>query len=228
MIHPLSFAALLLLSAAPALAADRSFPVGGFDKIRLSGSTDVEVSTGKQVSVRATGDQVDLDRLDISVSGGELVIAEKRGNWSMGWNSNSAKVFVTVPGLVAASLPGSGNLRIDRVKGPAFDGLLNGSGDLILADMASDVVRFTLKGSGDISSAGTCGSATLELHGSGNISAGNLRCRTVSATLKGSGDISAFATKSADLVLQGSGDIALRGGAVCTKTARGSGDISCS
>lgn len=70
----------LLTAAMPAFAAEMSFPVGSFDRQSLGGSPDVVVTTGKAVSVRATGEQKQLDRLDIRVENGVLMIGSKKGN----------------------------------------------------------------------------------------------------------------------------------------------------
>ena len=56
--------------------SSRSFQVGGFDKIDLTGSPDVVVAVGGQPSVRAEGDAADLERLDITVVDGELRIGK--------------------------------------------------------------------------------------------------------------------------------------------------------
>ncbi len=222
----LAIALLGLLAPLPAFAAERSFPVTAFDKVRVAGSADVSVTTGQAVSVRAVGDEEVLDKLSITVSGGELTVTYKSG-LKMGWSDKGTKVFVTVPRLTAVSLPGSGDLRVNDVAGPVFDASLNGSGDLLIDKVAVDRIAFMLGGSGDVSATGTCSSATIALNGSGDMGLGNLRCKSVSISLNGSGDISAFATETAAISLNGSGDVMVRGGARCTQSKRGSGDISC-
>jgi hypothetical protein len=215
-----------LVSASPALAAERSFPVGAFTKIRLAGSPNVRVRTGTQPSVVATGTAADLDRLEITVRGDELQISQKSGSWS--WSREGLRIEVTVPRLEAAALVGSGDMEIDRIKGGDFSGSLRGSGDLSLAAIDADAVNLAIEGSGDISAAGRCDTGTFAVNGSGDIGAAGLRCRTATVTLQGSGDIAVGATATATVALNGSGNVSVTGGARCTTSKRGSGDVSCS
>lgn len=223
------FPAFLLaaaLVASPVFAADRSFSVGAFTRVAAMGPYDVKIVTGRQPSVRATGDQTALDRLDISVMNGELRIAtQKQSSWLPG--SGDATIFVTVPSLSAVSLTGSGDLSVDRVAGPAFSAALTGSGDLSVARSEADSLNLALTGSGDMSIGGRCGTASVALRGSGDLDASKLMCRDVSVALVGSGDVGIGATGTANLSLMGSGDISVTGGARCTKAQRGPGDITC-
>jgi hypothetical protein len=215
-----------VIAATPAFAAERNFPVGGFTKIRLTGSPDVVVKTGPQPSVRATGAEADLERLEIVVRGSELQISQISGVWN--WDRGGIRIAVTVPQLEAASLVGSGDMEIDRIKGGAFSGDLRGSGDLALGAIDAGAVSLAIEGSGDISAAGRCDSGTFAVNGSGDIGAAGLRCRTATVTLQGSGDIAVGATATATVALNGSGNVSVTGGARCTTSKRGSGDVSCS
>ena len=119
-------AAASILAAAPALAAERSFPVSDFSEIVLAGSPEVTVTTGGRASVVATGTDSDLDRLDIKVDGKRLLIGTKPGKWN--WSSREGvKLRVSVPTLAAATISGSGDISVNRVDGP-FAGRISGSG----------------------------------------------------------------------------------------------------
>ena len=132
--RPLAVAALSLLAAAPAAAAERNFPVGGFDRLALEGSPDVTVVTGRAPSVRATGDADALDRLDVHVEGGTLRIGHKRNGWNWDWGRHArTHVEVTVPMLRGVDTAGSGDVRVDRIKVRDFAGAIAGSGSLTVA-----------------------------------------------------------------------------------------------
>jgi hypothetical protein len=220
------FAAAISLAAAPTLAAERSFPVGAFSEVTVSGSMDVTVRTGVAPSVVATGDAADLDRLDIRVEGDRLIVSNKPGNWN--WSRREGvTVAIGTQALVGASLSGSGDLSVDRVRGP-FRGRISGSGDIRLPAVDSPELSLSISGSGDMAVAGSCGRATISVSGSGDIDGSGLTCRTLSASVSGSGDISARATETADLRAAGSGDISVTGGARCTTRSTGSSNISCS
>jgi hypothetical protein len=221
---------LVLLSAtliaSPALAAERSFPVGAFSAVVLSGSPDVIVTTGAGPSVVAQGADSDLDRLDIKVEGGRLIIATKSGSWN--WSSrDGVTVRVSAPNLTAASISGSGDMKVGAVKGN-FEGRISGSGDLQIASVDAPSLSLSISGSGDISvGGGRCGAGNLTITGSGDIDAGRVRCETLSVSSTGSGDVSAQASGTATVRTTGSGDISVTGGARCTSRSTGSGSISC-
>jgi len=214
------------LVAGTAKAADRTFPVSGFTKLKLNGSPDVEVRTGSAASVRATGSSADLERLEIGVRSDELVIGMKSGTFT-GWSRDGIKVFVTVPILNAASVSGSGDMSIDRIKAGSFAAAVQGSGNMAVANIDSDKVSLSVNGSGDIRASGRCNSGSYAVNGSGDIDASGLKCQTLSVAVSGSGDVSGHASQTANLSSSGSGDIAIAGGARCTKASRGSGDVRC-
>jgi hypothetical protein len=222
---PAALALVSLTAAVPALAAERSFPVGNFTGVTLSGSPDVEVRTGVATSVVAQGEAADLDRLDIRVEGDRLVIATKPGSWN--WSARrGVRVRVGMQAVSGAAISGAGTMSVDRVAGP-FSARISGSGDMRLPSVDSETLTLATSGSGDMTVAGRCGAGTVSVTGSGNIDAGGLTCRTLAATVTGSGDITAAATDTATLRVTGSGDIAVTGGARCTAKSTGSGTTSC-
>lgn len=215
-----------LLAATASHAAERSFAASAFSEIVATNSADVEVRTGLAASVVATGNPADLDRLDIRVEGNRLNIGNNKSNGS--WSSrDGVTVRVTVPTLSAATISGSGDMSIDRVKGD-FSGRISGSGDLRLPSLDSSQLALAISGSGDILAAGRCGTGSFAISGSGDINAAQLTCETLNASVSGSGDIAVRATGTAAVRASGSGDITVTGGARCTSKSTGSSSITCS
>ena len=218
-------AASLVAAAAP--AAELRFPVGDFDRIALGGSPDVVVTTGKAVSVVASGDQKALDRLEIRVVDGALKIGTKQGmNWSWG-NYGKVSIVVTVPMVRGIEIGGSGTVTVDRIKVPQFSAEVGGSGSVKVGALDVQTASFTVGGSGDVAASGRCGDARASVGGSGNARLAGLQCATLVANVGGSGDIDAYASRSATLSLAGSGDIRVAGGAKCTISKSGSGQARC-
>lgn len=208
--------------------ATRDFPVGAFDKIALAGSGEVEVRTGAAPSLRVEGDKEAIERLDIGVENGTLRIGRKAmSGWSFGWHRERLRFHVTVPALSGVSVAGSGDVRIDQVKGQRFVGEIAGSGDLAVAHMDVGEASFSIAGSGDVSASGKAGKASFSTAGSGDIKAGGLDAGTVSVSVMGSGGADARASQSADVSLAGSGDVRIAGTKNCTVHKSGSGSVSC-
>jgi hypothetical protein len=207
----------------------RSFELAGFDAIGLAGSQDVEVRVGGGFAVRAEGDAEMIERLDIRVEDGTLKIGHKRGNYSIGWSRDRPKtrIFVSLPAIRAASLAGSGDLRIDRVQGDRFEASLAGSGDIEIGQIQVADLAAKVAGSGNIKAAGSAQSAEISVAGSGDVDIAAVQSRTASASVVGSGDARIQASETANVSIAGSGDVWVTGTARCTVSKRGSGTVHC-
>jgi Putative auto-transporter adhesin, head GIN domain len=60
--------------ASSAIAADRGYSINDFDRIRVDGPYDVQIHVGPAAAVHAHGSQSGIDRLDVSVNDGTLII----------------------------------------------------------------------------------------------------------------------------------------------------------
>ncbi len=208
--------------------ASRNYGVGAFQSVSLGGSQDVAVRVGPATSVRAEGPADALDRLEIEVARGDLKIGTKRGSyWSMGEARGKVTVYVTTPKLVAASIGGSGNMRIDKVATGRFTAAIGGSGDLNISSMKVDEASFSIAGSGDILAAGSADRQSISVAGSGNVNTASLLGSTSNVSVLGSGNVNAHASKSAKVSVMGSGDVQLAGGAQCAVHKMGSGSVHC-
>lgn len=224
--------ALLLLAAAaavPASAATRDFRVAGFDRVTTSVPFDVHVRTGTAAGVRASAPQEVLDRLQVQVRGGELVISLRRGSWFSGWNRPAGRSVIEVgaPMIQGATLNGPGDLTVDRVRTPRFTATLSGPGNLSIGSVDARQVNATLNGPGDLTLAGRTETADLVLHGPGDIRAAGLTAREATVTLSGPGDLTTTVTGHVAGTLSGPGDITIAGGARCDIAKRGPGEVHC-
>lgn len=210
--------------------ADRTmaFPVGAFDAVALEGSDNVRVVTGAAASVVASGPADQLAKLDITVKGSTLKIARKRENWGGSWSGGKGvTVTVTTPGIRAASIGGSGDMAVDRVRADSFKGSIGGSGDLDVADIDVRSVAFSLAGSGNVRAAGKATDADYSIAGSGDIEAAGLASETAEIAIAGSGNVRAQTSKRAKIALVGSGDADVKGTADCAISKVGSGEARC-
>lgn len=222
----LSAGLAVVATACTASAAERSFPVTGFQHIVASGSEDVIVTTGKAASVVATGPQDRLDRLDVQIEGDTLKIRHKNGRYSS-WGKQSTVIRVTMPALMGVSLSGSGDLTADKGSGPAFSVSIGGSGNVRIADVDTQAARFTTAGSGDVFAAGRCATAKVSISGSGDADVGGLKCSDLDIGISGSGDVAGYASRMANVRISGSGDVRIMGGGKCQSRTLGSGSVSC-
>lgn len=211
---------------------ERNYPVGGFERIEVAGAYNVDVHTGGAPSVQAKGREKDLERLVIEVKGDRLVIhsRERHGLFHMGWHSHDKiSITVTVPQLRGAEVAGSGDIRIDNVRGESFAGNIAGSGGLSLDSVEVKALDVSVAGSGSVhGKAGKAENVSLNIAGSGDIDTKGVASQTASVSIAGSGKVSANASGTASVSMMGSGDVELIGGAKCEISKHGSGDVRCS
>lgn len=206
----------------------RSFDAKGFTGVELAGSDNVVVTRGERFSVVATGPQDILDKLEVKVVGGVLVISRELQMMNWG-NGNNAIIAVTLPRLDKAELSGSGEMTVDAASGDAVEVVLSGSGNLEVANVAAKALEVTLAGSGDLSiKGGKADNGEIALAGSGDVDLKGVTLTAAAISVAGSGDVDATATGTADVSVVGSGDVRLGGGAKCASSELGSGEIRCS
>ena len=182
MIRPTAlFAAAALAAATPALAAERSFPVGDFQASRSPGRPTSpsprarrRASTRRASDARSTG-SISASRAACSRSapsaGARLVVAGSRPGNDHGHRADAPAVDVA----------GSGDIAVDHVKVRDFAGNIAGSGSLHVAALDADAGSFDISGSGTVTAAGRCGTGSAKIAGSGDLKLGALKCATLSA-----------------------------------------------
>ncbi|MBX3594786.1 head GIN domain-containing protein [Sphingomonas sp.] len=203
----------------------RSYQVAGFTGVSLRGSDNVEVRAGP-FAVTAEGDATLLDRLEIRKDGDTLRIGRKSDSWNWG-KGQHAKVIVTLPRLVSASVAGSGDMNVARAQGD-LDASIAGSGNLRIAEYRGGKADLSIAGSGDLAIAGLASVVDISIAGSGDVDAPNLKAEKSDISIAGSGNVRAQVTGTADISIVGSGDAVLTGGAKCSVSAMGSGKARCS
>lgn len=235
----LALAGLFCYTAAPAQAAAR----GSFQRtLTVSGPVDLDVSTGSgdiDVHSGAVGSVQVTGRIKVSGWGdnGEEKVRKLEQNPPIEQNGNSIRIgYISDPELrrnisidytivvpQATNLTahsGSGDLKIDGIKGPLA--ARTGSGDLHISNLGSRVEAHT--GSGDLRLENVNGDV-LARTGSGNIQgdgvAGGFDAET------GSGDVTLRQTAAGEVrVRTGSGGVDLHGVHGMLNADTGSGDVT--
>jgi hypothetical protein len=213
-------------------AVSRIYQVGNFDRVEVAGPYDVVIRTGSNPTVSARGGEKLIEQMVVEVKDGELRIhpQERKGWFSGGWNfRGKVELQVTVPELHGATIAGSGDIRVDRVRGERFDGTVAGSGGMNIGAVEVQALKLSIAGSGAAKAAsGRAQSVSFEIAGSGDIDARGVRAETADVSIAGSGSIDAQATGTASVSIMGSGDVAVTGGAKCSVSKAGAGNVRCS
>lgn len=206
----------------------RSFDARGFDRVSLRGSDNVVVRVGGKESVTATGPQNVLDRLEVKVVDGELRVGREK-HWNWGWSRDDGRTVITVtlPRLRGASVAGSGDMKVDTVRVPAFEAAVAGSGNLAIDSLVADAASLKIAGSGDATIAGAAKTIDIAVAGSGNLHGRGFKSEHAKVRIAGSGNVRTQVSGDADVSIVGSGDVEIAGTPRCKVSKIGSGDVRC-
>jgi hypothetical protein len=219
-----------LLFATPAFAAERTFPVGSFERVRVAGPLKVRIATGAAPGAKARADQPTLDRLSIEVSGGTLTVRMGGAGWSERpalAKATVPEITLSTPRLVAVAISAGAQVETGKVAGNRVDLTITGPGTLAVAGAEADQLIATVVGSGTMTLAGKAATARLSLNGTGAIAAPELTADTAVVRLEGPGEIAAHARYAAQVTSNGLGRVTVTGAPKCTVTATSGGPVSC-
>ncbi|MBN8808063.1 MAG: DUF2807 domain-containing protein [Sphingomonas sp.] len=226
----LAFLPLLAL-AAPAVAADRSFVVTNFDRVRVDGPFEVRVVVGgNSAKASASGDTRSLAALDVQVQGTTLVVRRAVDGWGeQGRTPGPAPIVtLTVPDLHGASVIGGGKLAIaGQVRGQRVDFTVTGNGSVAASAIDADQLIVTLIGAGTATLGGKAASARLLTNGSGVIAAMPLVVGDLTVRLDGPGETQVSARYTANVTTTGLGRIVVGGSPKCVTKAPAGGPVQC-
>jgi hypothetical protein len=230
MIRLLPVLALLLVSL-PANAAERTYSVGSFDRIRVEGPFDVRLVAGKSPGARAEGTTRATEGLDIRVEGTTLIIRAALNGWGeqpVAGSPGAPVIRVSTQAIRSATVIGGGQLTIDgAIKGQRVDLSVTGSGSLGVAGLNADQLNASLLGSGSMKLGGRAARVRLATSGSGVIDAAPLSAGDLILRLDGTGETRATARFTANVTTSGLGAATVYGSPACTVKAIAGGPISC-
>lgn len=222
-------AILPLLTATPALSAEKRYAIPDFEKVQIFGPFNVVIQPGRATSVTASGEVQALELLSVVSNGGILTI-QKLVQARSSWKDRPAatpKIIITLPQLKAVRLLGTGTVAVAEMKGIETSVTLNGGGQLSVAKLASDTANVSLNGSGRLILAGAAKNFRANLVGSGDMDASMLNATDLKIVSATSGRISARASRTADVKQTGAGDMRIAGSPSCLVENSGAGTVAC-
>jgi hypothetical protein len=224
-------AIVLIAAAGPAWAAERSFTVTNFDRVRVDGPFDVRVIVGgTSSSGKASGEARVLANLELTVQNNTLVVRKGSGGWAEQGKVSGPAPLVTIvlPALRGATVIGGGKLVISgKVRSARLDFQITGTGSIDAQGISADDVMVTLIGQGNATLAGRSSRARLLINGSGVIAATGLDVGDLLVRLDGPGEAQANARFTADVTSTGLGRVVIAGNPKCTTRALAGGPVMC-
>ena len=224
-------ALLLLLLPVSAGAADRTYSVGSFDRVRVEGPFQVQLLTGKSPGARASGDTRVIEGLDIRVEGTTLLIRAGINGWGeqpVAGNKAAPVITVSTSAIRGAIVIGGGRLSVTGpIRGQRIDLSVNGSGAIDAGAIQADQFNATMLGSGSMKLGGRAAKVQLTTNGTGGIDATALSASDLILLLDGPGEMRATARFTAKVTTTGLGAVTVYGSPACTVKAVAGGPVSC-
>jgi len=224
----LAFCLATGLIAVPATAAERSYTLTSFDRIRVEGPHAVNLTTNRSPFARATGSSRAIEGVSLRVEGRTLYVRADRSAWGGNPDQPAGPVVISIGTyeLAQASLSGAGSLAIDRLRGLSFGLVVSGSGSATVADVQIDTLRVSVAGSAQVKLAGRAKQFTALVRGAGGVESPGLAVKDAVLSAHGPATIRAAASNSAKITASGTASVAIEGGAACTLKVSGSASVT--
>lgn len=202
-------AGALVLAAAGASFADdeetveQELSLSGFDRLTVSGVYELDVRVGKDYSIRLSGPKYEMDRAEISVKDGALVLGQRdrRKGEKKRNNRDGVEAVITLPSLTGLKVSGVVEGRI--------------------ADVDAERFEVRISGVGDVAIDGECGALEAHLSGVGDLDAKGLECGKADIQVSGVGSAVVFASEEVDADVSGMGDIDVYGSPQSVRKSKG-------
>lgn len=197
----LALLAATILSACSAMAhgnndrgedITRTYDFKGFDAISIGGVYEVDVKVGDSHSVTVSGRVKDMERVDVSIEDGRLILGtKKRKTKKKDHHGENVVATVTLPQLNALKISGVATGDVEGVKAETFE--------------------LKVSGVAEIDIEGKCDRLKAKVSGVGELNAKDFKCKTSDISLSGVGEMSVYASNSIDISANGVGSVDVYG-----------------
>lgn len=174
-----------------------------FEELQIDVVADVKIKRGKKAKCVISGDD-------------NIVPVIKTENKGVLLKISTAKSYSTKQSLeIVIEVPMLKKL------------VLNGAGDVTMADVTEDKLDLKINGAGNITAAGKVKELKTVANGSGNLKLSGLKAAKVYVIIDGAGDAEVWAASYLKAVINGSGDIIYSGNpSKVDSSVNGSGEVT--
>lgn len=215
------------LMANTALAKEEIRDLPAFTKIMLKISGKVYLEQGDTQSIKIVASDETLEEIITEVKDRTLNIRFPNTNMFRNWNPGKIEIYITVPGIDALNVSGSGDIISDEINSRILDLLVSGSGNIQIGNLKSEQVNATVSGSGNIkiNGGGVAKELKSRISGSGNIDASGFEADKVDVQTSGSGNCSVISNGEIKARISGSGNVNYSGNPAIDSSVSGSGKV---
>jgi len=168
----------------------KTYDLTGFDAIDISGVYDVEITVGKDYSIRLEGREKEMDYAEVDLDGDTLELGQRKKKWGWG-NRKSIDAYITLPSLNALDVSGVTDADVENIDAKTFE--------------------LDVSGVADVNLSGSCDRIDADISGVSDVNARELKCKSGDVDLSGVGDLDVYTSESIDASVHGVGDVTVYG-----------------
>ncbi|MFC1653260.1 GIN domain-containing protein [Patescibacteria group bacterium] len=204
--------------------ASENMTVDEFSKLSLEYPATVTLVRGEESEVSIKASEEDLKNIEVGVEDEKLFIKTKNKFTNL-FDSKTEIVVTTTKDIDTILIAGSGNVwSKEALASEKLKLTVAGSGNIKMEVMSLDI-ESEIVGSGNIVLMGSSDSTKVKIVGSGNYSAYELEANSANIEIAGSGDAEVFVNESLDINTLGSGDVTYKGSPKVSQNVSGSGSV---
>lgn len=186
---------------------EQTYEMGGFDRVRLSGSFNIRIEQGEKPSVRVTTTKEQFNSLEINNIDSLLKIENEIDK-----TPKSIYVLITVVDINRLKISGGVNMEtVDTLILENLDIDVEGGANIRMKLQVANVLETSTKGGVNIRFDGKANRFIASSEGACNIYAGSLEAQEVRCKVSGLGNVTVYPRQELDATIEGIGKIAYRG-----------------
>jgi hypothetical protein len=226
-------AAALTVTAGAAMAESRTYDLEPFNQVDIATGLYAVIRHGDSQSVRVEANREDvLDKLDISVAGGQLHaklhtnlldIILSGGLLNMIGRDRSATIYITVPELTGVESASGAHVTADRLSGKQAVVSVSSGGDAALDAVDTGTLTLSASSGGRVSLAGRCDRLTVSVSSGGDVRANDLKCGDLAVSGSSGGSVEVAASGAVTGSVSSGASVRLAGTPASIKVETSSG-----
>jgi phage shock protein PspC (stress-responsive transcriptional regulator) len=177
----------------------QTYDFSDFDAIKVNGAYHVQITQGSSHGITASGDQDDLEKLEIRKRGNELVIEHEGKAFKLFDKQNTVLIQITVPELRSIDLSGAIKADVGHIKAHNLNLALSGASKAFI-DVNVKRLKADITGASKSTFTGRADHVDMDISGASKLEASRLVANTVIVDASGacSADVHATNTLRAD------------------------------
>jgi Putative auto-transporter adhesin, head GIN domain len=215
----LSFLVFSISSQAFAFAPDqvtKKIRVGNFQSLELGSAFEIHITKASSCTMSATGNESDLDELEVALEGSKLKVYLDESYWSnwKNWKGGSKKIIlnITMPRLRDAEFNGATKVFLEGFTDEEEMTLhCSGASKISASKLVADKLVIDLSGATKVEMAGRVLKLSVGLSGASHVILNEMVARDVDVDASGASHVELNVQKSLRVDASGASKITYRG-----------------